>query len=120
MFVAYELEDYCEPADLAFLMGLLDQTAFGKRHRRLSEALCELVEDVGLVSFIPFAVEDKDSMTFLLSEADKANGHVFGSLTAGNESMAEAAMSSSGDHAYMSLMQSRYIVTRHQEDNEPE
>lgn len=117
ILVAYELEDYCEPTDLTFLTRLLDQTPFGQKHRILSEALCGLIEDVGLVSFIPFAVEDKDSMAYLLGEVDKANGHVFGSLTAGNESIAEAAFSSAGNHAYMSLMQSRYIIRRDHEDS---
>lgn len=99
-------------------MRLLDQTNFGKRHQKLTAALCELIEDFGLISFVPFSVEDKECMAYLLQEVDKANGHVFGSLTSGNESIMEAAVNTQESSRYISLMQSRYISNRHQEEDD--
>lgn len=94
---------------MTFLVNLLDQTSFGQKHRRLTQALCELIEDFGLLSFVPFSVDDKECLAYLLQEIDKANGHVFGSLTTGNESIMEAAMSSSATTEYINRMQTRYI-----------
>lgn len=94
----------------------LGQSQFGKKHKKLTEALCELIDDFGMISFIPFAVEDKECMAYALQEIDKANGHVFGSLTAGNESIMEAAMSSGGSDKYLRLIQERYCTKREEEE----
>lgn len=102
------LENYTDPVDLSFLTGLLEKTSFGQKHRKLSEALCGLIEEFGMLSFVPFAVEDKECMTFLLQEINKANGYVFGGLTSGNESIMETAMSPSALEDYLAMVEARY------------
>lgn len=91
-------------------MNVLDLSAFGKRHRKLSDALCELIEDFGMITFVPFAIEDKECLAYLLQEIDKANGHVFGGLTSGNESIMDVCMSSVGSDEYISVMNARYVI----------
>jgi len=43
--------------DLSRLVDTMGQSAFGRRHRALSAALAETVEDYGLVRFTPLAIE---------------------------------------------------------------
>lgn len=74
----------------------------------LTRAISELIEDFGLVSFLPVAVEDKECMAFLMQEIDKANGMVFGGLTAGNESIIKTAMSLNNREDYIESMELKY------------
>ncbi|KAJ1726159.1 hypothetical protein LPJ61_005379 [Coemansia biformis] len=53
--------------------------------------MCGLVEDFSLVGFSTLCITDKRSVALLLKEVDKANGYIFGALTAGNESILLAA-----------------------------
>ena len=38
------------------ILGLLS-TILANMHRKLSQALCEVVEDMGLISFVPLAIQ---------------------------------------------------------------
>lgn len=44
---------------------------------RATESLCDLLEDYGIVGFAPLAVEDTESMAYVVRLADKANGFAF-------------------------------------------
>jgi hypothetical protein len=77
---AFGLEYYAQAEDLGQLAGLMSEDgpaggAFPPRFHRLTAALCEVVEDFGLLRFTPLAVEDKHSMRALLRHIDKANGY---------------------------------------------
>ena len=48
--------------------------------RKLSEGLCGLVEDYGMVKYVPLAIQDPESLAHILGLADKANGYVFARL----------------------------------------
>ncbi|WFD00893.1 hypothetical protein MYAM1_003648 [Malassezia yamatoensis] len=65
---------FTEVQDLTYLSDHLAQTQ--PRVAAMSRALCEMVEDYGLVSFETLAVEDKASMLHLLHVLDKAIGYV--------------------------------------------
>lgn len=104
----FRLEYYLNVQDLRYLLAALEEDAVGIRYRKLSAALCELVEEAGLLTFVPLAVEDKDCMAFLLGEVDKANGYVFGALTAGNETILEAAVSQAHRERVIDLVEDRY------------
>lgn len=54
-------------------------------HRKLSEGLCGLVQDYGLVKYVPLAIQDRASLEHILGLSDKANGYVFARLAQGNE-----------------------------------
>lgn len=77
----------------------------------LTRAISELINDFGLVSFIPVAIEDKECMAFLMQEIDKANGFVFGGLTAGNESILGSAMTTTNREEYLESMEKKYMYT---------
>ena len=102
------LEFYLDVQDPKYLFAALEQDQFGKKYARLNEEICELIEESGLLSFVPLAVEDKDCMAFLLGEIDKANGYIFGALTAGNESITEAAVTALHRERLVELIKERY------------
>lgn len=55
------------------------------RFARLTAELCEVVEDFGLVGFVPLAIEDRESVANIVSLTDKANGFAFAGLAAAGE-----------------------------------
>ena len=89
--LAFNLEFYTNVQDLSYLLERLDDDPFSKRYKRLNAALCELVQEFGLVSFLTMSIEDRESVLCILKAIDKANGYVFGGLYKGNESIFELA-----------------------------
>ena len=55
--IAFKLDFYAQVQDLSYLLGHLNESPRTKRFRALNEAICELIEDFGLVSFETLAVE---------------------------------------------------------------
>lgn len=76
---AFNLDYYTEVQDLNYLNEMLDQDAErvprGKKFSQLNKAICELIEDFGLVSFETLCVEDKQSMAKLVKAVDDALGY---------------------------------------------
>ncbi len=66
--------------DLSHLVETLAGDPFGRKYKRLSSGLAEVIEDYGLVSYVPLAIEDKDSVQRLVALVDKATGFVFAGL----------------------------------------
>lgn len=73
----FDLSYYAEVQDLSYLVKSMVGGPFSKRFRKLSDGLCSVIEDYGLVKFCPLAVEDKESLAYVLDQCDKANGYVF-------------------------------------------
>ncbi|QLG70703.1 hypothetical protein HG535_0A06450 [Zygotorulaspora mrakii] len=86
----FRLDYYTEVQDLDYLQPLIgaeSASALGKRYRKLTEALSELVSDFNLVSFEVLCVDDKESMINLQSVIDKANGYIFGASEIGGDTV---------------------------------
>lgn len=82
----FNLEYYTEVQDLGYLMDSLDATGRGKeKFKKLNAAICDMVEDFGLVSFETLAVEDKRSMLKLLKLLDKVVGYAYIPLSANSQ-----------------------------------
>lgn len=47
------------------------------KHKKLSQALCEVVNDLGLVTFLPLDIQNKLLVGKVLTAIDKANGYRF-------------------------------------------
>ena len=47
---------------------------FYQKHKRLHEALVELIDDFGLVKFVPLNVQDATSVGRVVAQVDKCNG----------------------------------------------
>lgn len=87
----FSLDYYTQVQDLSYLLQRLDQDPFTAKFNKLSAALCELVEEFGLVGFLTLCIQDKESVLHVVRAVDKANGYIFGGLENGNESIFEAA-----------------------------
>lgn len=103
------LSFYADCNDISLLISSSKSTQIPTRLSYLTKSIAEMIDDFGMVSFVPFAVEDKECMAFLMQEADKANGLIFGGLTAGNESILQTAMSSNNREEYLESMERKYI-----------
>ncbi|KAF9994212.1 GPN-loop GTPase 2 [Modicella reniformis] len=86
------LDFYTNVQDLSFLQYHLSQDPFLKRFQQLNKALCDLIEDFGLVGFETLCIQDKESVTKVVRAIDKAGGYIFGGLEEANESIFMAAM----------------------------
>lgn len=60
----------------------------------------QVIEDFGLLSFQPLAVEDRDSMRHLAALIDKSNGFVFAGLAREGESLGDGAPSALPLHTF--------------------
>lgn len=82
-------------------------------HRKLSKGLCELVEDYGLVRFVPLAIEDKQSVQYILGLVDKANGALYASLDNPNApipaEMVYGSTSKAADEDIWTMYQEKYL-----------
>jgi hypothetical protein len=82
----FPLEYYTEAQGLHHIAEALLPTTpssqFGLRWQRLTEAVCGVVEDFGLVGFSLVTATDAQSVLDLLHTVDKANGFAFDGMTA--------------------------------------
>ncbi|KAL9890861.1 GPN-loop GTPase 3-like isoform 1-T1 [Glossina fuscipes fuscipes] len=65
-----QLYKYLDPDPRALLNDLKTESASGRSHRKLSEAIGTLIEDFRLVRFIPKNIDDEDSLQDLLLQID--------------------------------------------------
>jgi len=93
----FNLDYYTEVQDLSYLLQTLENEPRAKHFHKLNKAMCELIEDFGLVGFETLAVEvrhttlptvtirstlansaqDKASMMKLVRLVDKVTGYIF-------------------------------------------
>jgi GPN-loop GTPase len=91
----FNLDFYTEVQNLSYLlphMAKESHTMANSKFEGLNQAIIELVEDFGLVSFHTLAVEDKRSMMDLLHAADRAGGYAFGSAEGANDTVWQITM----------------------------
>ncbi|MQL87383.1 hypothetical protein Taro_019905 [Colocasia esculenta] len=69
--LAYNLEYYTDVQDLSYLQHHLDQDPRSAKYRKLTKALCDVIEDFGL---------DKESVGNLVKLIDKSNGYIFAGI----------------------------------------
>lgn len=91
----FNLDFYTEVQDLSYLLPHLAEESPVTRHTKfegMNNAIVELVQDFGLVSFETLAVEDKKSMMTLLQAIDRAGGYAFGGAEGANDTVWQVAM----------------------------
>uniref|UniRef100_A0A3P9NTX9 GPN-loop GTPase 2 n=1 Tax=Poecilia reticulata TaxID=8081 RepID=A0A3P9NTX9_POERE len=112
LFRSFNLDFYTEVMDLTYLLDHLAADPFFKKFRHLNEKLAEVIQDYGLVSFVPLNVQDKDSMIQVLRAVDKANGYCFGDLEERNlQAMMSAAVGADFQFSSTLGVQERYVET---------
>ena len=90
----FNLDFYTEVQDLSHLLPHLvkESPLVGSKFEGLNNAIVELVEDFGLVSFETLAVEDKKSMMTLMQAIDRAGGYAFGGAEGANDTVWQVTM----------------------------
>jgi len=76
-------EFYLSAQGLGHLADLIEGGGMPARFAALSRGLCEVIEDVGLVQFVPLAIEQKESVAALLPLIDRSNGYIWTAAAAG-------------------------------------
>jgi GTPase SAR1 family protein len=76
----FNLDFYCEVMDLNYLLETDIDCPFFKKYRELSKALAGIIEDYGMVTFIPLNIKKPEDILRVLQLADKANGYYFDDL----------------------------------------
>jgi len=108
----FNLDFYTEVQDLTYLMPSLESESPALRSDkfgRLNQAIADLVERFGLVSFEVLAVENKKSMMHLLRVIDRAGGYVFGSAEGSNDTIWQVAMRNESSLMDVQDIQERWI-----------
>jgi len=96
----FNLDFYTEVMDLTYLFQYLDASSPTSQFIQLNKAICNLIQDFSLVSFVPLNIQDKESVHRLVKQIDKANGYVYGGLIQGNESIMQIAQEDSNSFLF--------------------
>ena len=62
--------------DLSYLQQHIDQDPHSAKYRKLTKALCEVIEDFSLVSFATLDIQDKENVGNFVKLIDKTNTYV--------------------------------------------
>jgi hypothetical protein len=71
----HEMELYTDGIGLHRLVDTMEGPLVDDKYRALQEGICDLVEEFGLVSFVPLNIEDKAAVARLVQLLDKAVGY---------------------------------------------
>mmetsp|Transcript_12949 Transcript_12949/g.27483 ORF Transcript_12949/g.27483 Transcript_12949/m.27483 type:complete len:448 (-) Transcript_12949:31-1374(-) len=69
--------DYTEDEEYQSAQRRTRSSIFYRKYRKLHHELCDLVEDFGLLSFLPLSIQDAESVGRVVARVDKCNGYVF-------------------------------------------
>ncbi|KAL7534672.1 hypothetical protein ACHAXR_009212 [Thalassiosira sp. AJA248-18] len=69
--------DYTEDAEYQEAQQRTRSSNFSQKYRKLHNELCDVVEDFGLLSFLPLSIQDAESVGRVVARVDKCNGYVF-------------------------------------------
>jgi GPN-loop GTPase len=115
----FNLDFYTEVQDLSYLLPHLAEESpmFAKgKFSALNQAIVDLVEEFGLVSFETLAVEDKKSMMSLLQTIDKAGGYAFGGAEGTNDTVWQVAVREGMGKMDIRDVQDRWIDNKEEWD----
>ncbi|KAG8451270.1 hypothetical protein GDO86_003483 [Hymenochirus boettgeri] len=111
--LAFNLDFYTEVMDLSYLVDHLTSDPFFRRHRRLHEKLAEVIQDYGLVTFIPLSIKDDETLKQVLNSVDKATGFCFGETGQNLSNLMSVAVGADFHFASTLAFQEKYV------ENEP-
>jgi len=82
-------EEYMDDPEYIRAQQKTRTSKFSQKYRKLHHELCEVVEDFGLLSFLPLAIQDAESVGRVVARVDKCNGYVFVRENGGDAKMNE-------------------------------
>lgn len=78
--------NYADDPDYQRARKIKSSSPFFRKHRRLHKAMAEIVEEFGLITFLPLDISSAESVGRVLAKIDKCNGYVFTQNANGSES----------------------------------
>jgi hypothetical protein len=105
--------DYADDSDYQKARQKTRQSRFFKKRAKLHQALAEVVEDFGLLGFVPLDITDAESVGRVLARVDKCNGYVFTESSV-NEDMFQCAVQSESAYESVADIQERLVEQRAQ------
>ncbi|KAL9180376.1 hypothetical protein ACHAXT_008346 [Thalassiosira profunda] len=69
--------DYREDPEYREAQQRTRNSQFARKYKKLHTELCDVVEDFGLLSFLPLSIQDAESVGRVVARVDKCNGYVF-------------------------------------------
>lgn len=70
-------EEYLDDPEYQRAQQHTRSSTFHRKYHKLHHELCDVVEDFGLLSFLPLSIQDAESVGRVLARIDKCNGYVF-------------------------------------------
>lgn len=100
--------DYREDPEYQEARGRTRRSNFHRKYRKLHDELCSVVEDFGLLSFLPLSIQDAESVGRVVARVDKCNGYVF--LTRGGDAAGGGRGGDVGDGGMQDLFSSAMVA----------
>ena len=85
--------DYADDPEYQRVRRKMVTSTLYRKHQKLHKAIAEVVDDFGLLSFLPLDVSNAESMGRVLAKIDKSNGYVFTEASV-NEDLFKCAIKS--------------------------
>lgn len=73
----YDEDSYADDPEYQLARKVKLSSPFFRRHERLHKAMAEVVDEFGLIAFLPLDISNAESVGRILSRIDKCNGYVF-------------------------------------------
>ncbi|XP_049850388.1 uncharacterized protein LOC126322569 [Schistocerca gregaria] len=115
----FSLEFYADVVDMSHLANILEYAEPSpSRFKKMTQALCEIIEDFSLVSFTTLNIQDKKSMAELVKLVDKTNGYIY--ACSSPQTMLENITSADVDFEYnrIAAIQEKYMDNEEEEEDE--
>ena len=76
--LAFSLDYYAEVMDLDYIVEHIGNDPKLAKYKKLTSGLCEVIEDFGLVRFVPMSIEDEETVSRVATLVDKSIGYSLG------------------------------------------
>ncbi|KAL8439994.1 hypothetical protein Efla_004782 [Eimeria flavescens] len=118
----FRLEFYADACDVSALLHAMRSDphplSVSRKLLGFSQAVCELVEDFNLLSFLPVCVQDKECMLLTLRAADAANGFALGNYACNERGYPMQLDTEEDRQNLLDRLQERYLEFDSEEENE--
>mmetsp|Transcript_13196 Transcript_13196/g.30442 ORF Transcript_13196/g.30442 Transcript_13196/m.30442 type:complete len:402 (-) Transcript_13196:3140-4345(-) len=73
----FDEDNYADDPDYQRARKIKTSSPFFRKHTRLHKVMAEIVEEFGLISFLPLDISSAESVGRVLAKIDKCNGYIF-------------------------------------------
>lgn len=81
----FGIDFYCELPDLTKLVDQISNDPYLKKYRKLTESFASVIENYGLVSYVPVDIKNQDLLMRALALIDRANGFYISDMSSNED-----------------------------------